>query len=514
MKQRRAVLVCSFLACAVALNARHAEAPGCGTHAEISREQVFLHRQSLRAHGWKQRSHAAAVARAATASNKDYGNIAVIENTDGVVTVPNSFDLNQRTVTFTPSSATAASYHLGSGASTFDSDAATNGALQSGLGDDDSREIAIPFAFPFFGATYRSVFVNSDGNLTFGKGDADITDRSLGRMVAGPARIAPLFTDLDPTSAGAPNGVRVLAEPSRVVITWSSVPLWDSFGGGAQQTFQVRMYPDGRIEFVYGGTGTGLTDAVVGIAPGSMRGTVSLLSLTDATSQEFSAAIAERFTDSKTVDIATVAQKFYATHDDAYDYLVIYNAVGVQAATGAVAYEVTARNNRTGYGDEVLDIGSEFGSSRRLQAVMNMGPLSQYWGLDGPLAPNRQSRRARANTGDTPVTVLGHEAGHLFLAFASVPDPNDPQATPMLGRDGVHWAFTFNSEASLLEGNRLTDHGVGASPRFESTAHCRRLFAAGSIPDGFSRRERRAGYVRGVALGQEPEFAAQCRRQF
>jgi uncharacterized protein (TIGR03437 family) len=464
MKQSKAFLAGSFLACAIALSARSIETPGCGTHAEISREQTFLHRQSLKAHGWKRQSHLAAVVKSAAATNQDYGNIAVIEDSDGVITRPNQFDLDQKTITFTPAGPNAAGYRIQSGPAAFDAGAADRAALQTGMGDDDSREIVIPFGFPFFGAQYRSVFVNSDGNLTFGKGDAEITDRSLGRMVAGPPRIAPLFADLDPSSAQSPNGVRVLAEPSRIVITWSAVPLWESFGAGPAQTFQVGLYPDGRIEFTYSGAGAGLEDAVVGIAPGGMRGTTSVISLLDSTSQEFSAAVAERFSNSNNVDIATAAQKFFATHDDAYDYLVIYNTAGVRASSGAVAYEVTTRNHRSGYGDGEVDIGAEFGSPRRLQAVMNMGPLSQY-----PADPAAKVG-ARGPTGDTPLTVLGHEAGHLFLAFTSVPDPDDPKATPMLGRDGVHWAFTFNSDASLLEGNRIQDNGAGASPRFMTIA--------------------------------------------
>ena len=32
----------------------------------------------------------------------------------------------------------------------------------------------------------------------------------------------------------------------------------------------------------------------------------------------------------------------------------------------------------------------------------------------------------RAAAQDTPLTVLGHESGHLFLAFASIPDPRGP----------------------------------------------------------------------------------------
>jgi uncharacterized protein (TIGR03437 family) len=40
----------------------------------------------------------------------------------------------------------------------------------------------------------------------------------------------------------------------------------------------------------------------------------------------------------------------------------------------------------------------------------------------------------------------------------------------MLGRQTAHWDFKFNSEASLLEGNRIQDNGPNASPRFLTTA--------------------------------------------
>jgi len=63
----------------------------------------------------------------------------------------------------------------------------------------------------------------------------------------------------------------------------------------------------------------------------------------------------------------------------------------------------------------------------------------------------------RAAAQDTPLTVLGHESGHLFLAFASIPDPVDPTAKPMIGFGGAHWSFVFDSEASLDEGEQITD---------------------------------------------------------
>ena len=34
-------------------------------------------------------------------------------------------------------------------------------------------------------------------------------------------------------------------------------------------------------------------------------------------------------------------------------------------------------------------------------------------------------------------------SGHLFLANASVPDPDDGNLRPMLGYQGVHWSFVF-----------------------------------------------------------------------
>ncbi|MBM3775793.1 MAG: hypothetical protein FJW37_11620, partial [Acidobacteria bacterium] len=157
------------------------------------------------------------------------------------------------------------------------------------------------------------------------------------------------------------------------------------------------------------------------------------------------------------------AQKFFETHDDAYDYLVILNNQDIPAASGAVAYELTVRNFRSGYGDRLIDIGREFGSRSRLQSVINLGQLSQY-----PRDPNAPVPK-RLTSRDTPLTVVGHEVGHLFLAYASVRDVGG-RARPMLGVQDAHWAFTFNSEASLLEGNRIQDSGDGVSPRFSTTA--------------------------------------------
>ncbi|MFB3776751.1 MAG: hypothetical protein ACE141_04045 [Bryobacteraceae bacterium] len=421
----------------------------CGTHAETATEKLFVHRQALRTR--PKLTGRAQAERAARA--RDVGEIAVLEDSGDIVVGGIAFNLDQTTLAFVPVTQDAARYRFETGAASYDAAVAAGGTVLTGLGDDDSRKIELPFPFPFYGHSYRELFVNSDGNLTFGAPDNATSSRSLGRMVAGAPRVAPLFRDLDPSHATV--GVKVFSEPGRLVVSWVGVPEYSSFGSGRVCTFQVRLFAEGRIEFAYGGVGS--SEAVVGISPGGRLGTTSAVSFRDGVSEEYAGTLAQRFADRQEVDIYSAALKFYETHEDAYDYLVFFNTMEVQAAPGALAYEVTVRDPYgTGYGDENKDIGAEFGSPRRLQSVMNMGPLSQY-----PTNPDTRVPGRGLLTGDTTMTLLGHEAGHLFLAFASVRDPLDPLKKVMLQSDGAHWSFNFNSEASLLEGNRLQDMGDG-----------------------------------------------------
>lgn len=431
----------------------------CGTYPDRWKEELHLHRHAVKRKSSLAVAGSAETAAATPAAARDIGNIAILEDSDGVVARRNEFNLDRKTIQFTPTAGVASRYRFQIGENTYDSAAATQGAPLT-LADDDSSAVPLPFSFPFFGASYTRIFVNSDGNLTFQSGDSAASDRSLGRVTAGPPRIAPLFDDLDPSRT--PQGVRVLSEPARFVVSWVSVPEYADSGSASRQTFQVRLFPDGRIEFAYNGIGA--ADSVVGIAPGRLLGSTSVVSFLSGGTADFPGAIAERFGGSEQIDLVTAAQKFFETHDDSYDYLAVYNNEGIGALSGAVAFESTVRNNRTGYGDIAIDAGQEYGSARRLQAVLNLGPLSQYPKDPNAVVPARQASR------DTPVTIVAHETGHLFLAYASIRDPLDPNARPMLGFQNAHWIFNFNSEASLLEGNRIRDDGPGANPRFTTTA--------------------------------------------
>jgi uncharacterized protein (TIGR03437 family) len=436
----------------------------CGTYRDRIQEDLQLHRRMervrrerlLRQQSAQPGAAAGGVLPAAT-PRTDIGDIAIIEDGDGVVGQRDDFNLDNKTLTFTPSSG---GYTVNNGGATYDTAAANAGTLVGGLGDDDSRQLQLPFTFPFFGANYRQVYLNSDGNLTFLGAESSSVDRSVGRFTGGPPRIAGLFADLDPTASR--NGVYVLSSAGRVVVSWVSVPEFSETGTGPLHTFQIRLYPDGRIEFAYAGNDT-KTVAVVGIAPGGSKGPTSIISFVNTPQgQEFTGAIAERFSGSvPELDIMAAIQKFYQNHEDAYDYVVLFNKLGIADSPGSIASERTARTHWTGNGDIPVDVGSWYGSAARLESVINMGPLSQY--------PNNLNASMPTRPEDSPLSILAHEAGHLFLAFASIPDLSAPFGRPMLGGGGAHWSFNFNSDASLVEGNRIQDRGPGVSQRFLTT---------------------------------------------
>ena len=454
----------------------------CGTTREKLTEQWHLHRQAEKQRRQYLLSRGGRAA-APSAASKDVGEIAVMDDSGGLVARLNEFNLDRKTLVFTPATAGASRYRFSVTDDSYDAGAASAGARLEGLEDDDAREIELRFAFPFFGTTYRRVYVNSDGNLTFGESDTAITERSLGRMTAGPPRIAGLFRDLDPSMSR--NGVTVLSGPDQLVVSWVAVPEYREAGIGPVQTFQIRLSASGKIEFAYAGINT--TSALVGISPGRLQGPTSVVTFLEGSGEEYAATVAERFGRDNEIDVVAAAQKFYQSHEDAYDYLVFFNTLGISAGGTAVSYELTVRSRDLGTGDPPVDVGAQFGSPRRLRAVLNLGPLSQF-----PDNPN-EFVSGRVLSRDTPITILAHEAGHLFLAYASIRDPQDPEARPMLGYQQAHWAFTFNSEASLAEGNRIRDRWdsePAAAPRFLTTA----------VTEGFSPLDQ---YLMGLRAPEE-----------
>lgn len=143
------------------------------------------------------------------------------------------------------------------------------------LGDDDTAAVPIGFNFPFFGKTYSTVYVNSDGNLTFGSGDGVTANRTVSRFLTGAPRVAILYSDLDPSSGGGVSYTQV--DASTLQIKLASIPAW---GGGGASSATVTLKSDGTIELSY--DDVGVTSYIVGVSKGGSGNTGSQVDLAGA----------------------------------------------------------------------------------------------------------------------------------------------------------------------------------------------------------------------------------------
>ena len=419
----------------------------CGTPHHAS-EAIVLHRQSSRLpSGVRPRLLDPVVD---PVSHVD--GIALIEATSEMWVPPQEFDLAGFAVSITPDgeSATVQTARLPDPVPISES-----GVLLE-LEDDDSALIDLPFAFPFYGRTYRQVYVQSDGNLTFLFPEARSDPRTYTRAAFGPPRICPLFKDLDPSVGGS---VRVDARSDSVTISWLEVPLYSEFGIGRAQTFQVTLGERGDVGFRYGDVD--VPNAVVGTFTGIASSGVEVVDFSDADGAEIDSGniVAEVFVEEQTLDEFAIAHAFYRQHEDAYDALVIFNDFHYRAGPYSFAHQFTVRNEVKGIGDYLLDYGTVFGSRRRLSSFVNMGPMSQY-----PVDPIEP---IPSLLGDTMLSVLAHELGHRYLAYPTFHDPETGEASELLlGRQFAHWSFFLDSQGSVMEGNSIQDSGPAVSPRF------------------------------------------------
>ncbi len=131
--------------------------------------------------------------------------------------------------------------------------------------DDCTESVSLPFSFTFYGNTYSSVNVSSNGNLQF--------DGASGEYFNGPIpsgdepnnAIYPLWDDYNPFEQG---DVYMLAEgtsPNRTVtIEWNNVTQYTAAGFYplTSETFQAILHENNTIEFRYGSITPTLTDGL------------------------------------------------------------------------------------------------------------------------------------------------------------------------------------------------------------------------------------------------------------
>ncbi len=426
-----ALLLLTLLA-APQLQAARPAGPGwCGTRPHAARDARFAHLEEQARRGASDARRTRAVAA------PDVDEIAVLQDEGDLALLRRPFDLAGAGLQWSPA-------REGYSVSRVDRPVAAVSGERLPLGDDDSREITLPFGFPFYGRTWTSAFVNSDGNLSFGQKDDASTARSLGRVLAGPPRIAALFADLDPSAGG---GVTLAAAGDSLSVTWTDVP---RFGESDKNTFQVTLRRDGQVSFAWDpGVSTQFDEGVVGLAPGAEAGGFTAVDLSGAAGASGPGALAESFRASDELDTLAVARKFYATHPDDYQQLVVYTSRRL-VEPGTFAYEVTLRNTDAGLGAGSVDFGADYGSRARLESFVDM----DYW------LKYRDALDLVFLGEDNTLSVLAHEVGHRWLAHARYLD-GAARMEDLLGRQRAHWSFFAHTAGSHMEGNDIEDQGGG-----------------------------------------------------
>lgn len=394
------------------------------------------------------RSRAAATG-ARPAADRDDNHIAILEDNGGdLILRANPFDLVNTGLRFEPA---------GDGYAVTTTGAGFREALGRTLtlGDDDSVAQTIAFPFEFYGRRFTSLFVNSDGNLTFEEGDSASTERGLDRLASGAPRIAPFFADLDPSAGG---GVFLDSAPDAMTITWCAVP---GFGVAQTMTVQAALFSNGAIEFRF--ASPDLQDGIVALSPGRTD-TVTAINLNPAGGQVAeAAAIGELFTASPALNLVAASRRFYASHPDNFDQLVFWTDTTV--ITDAFAFESTVQNAIIGTGLEVFDFSAELGSGGALQSVINMDRVSKY--SDTPAA--------KIFGESSTLGILAHETGHRWLARLMFRDADRAISDQLLGRQLAHWSYFMDSDGSVMEGNEIEEAGGGVFRTAASTEKYSRL---------------------------------------
>jgi hypothetical protein len=454
---------------------------------------------------------AAAQAAGPNSVTQDFGNIAVVVDNGVMVTSRNLFDLNGRSLRFTPVS--GAAFTVSSSSSTLEPDFGP--ALTFGYpgatafpGDDDTQEVGFVAGFPFFGNTYTSVWVNTDGNVTFGEPEFASDDRDKAKLVLGPPRVAAYLIDVNPNNPSNPGGsgtihAAVKTSPDRLVVTWNAVA---DFQGGVSSTFQIVLEASGVIVVTIDHADPVASYGVTGIAEGYGEGPFLNVDLSGSTPATAAGAIMEAFAAYAQLNTVQTAREFYKTHPDKFDFLVNFTefpvdgccySASVSNQTHGISTPLNGANGQPFFATTVYDNSSAYGSAGELEQVVflaNMPELAYPSDLVNPtVAPYSPSLNvievgpasgwpttldgqtmAQVRGGSTllpddgefsrffprpnglfwvwtqsPMSTMAHEVEHrwgLFLRFVHPTEgANSLGAYDLLGRDLGHWSYFMNA---------------------------------------------------------------------
>ncbi|MFJ3520120.1 MULTISPECIES: hypothetical protein [unclassified Streptomyces] len=128
------------------------------------------------------------------------------------------------------------------------------------LSDDSTVQVSLPFTFRICGQAYTSVWVNSNGNLTFGSGDTNFVE-STPQFLNGQPRIAGLWDDLNPEAGGT---VSYTSTQNEFTVAFENVP--EFFNSGSNTFSMTLRRSSNQIDLKYGGLTA--QDGIAGVSCG------------------------------------------------------------------------------------------------------------------------------------------------------------------------------------------------------------------------------------------------------
>jgi hypothetical protein len=393
---------------------------------------------------------------------RDAGEIAVIEDDHTIVMPPNKFDLKKQALLFTPE---GEGYRITRDPVPYEEELGFRLGDFLGIGgspveaDNAYREVMLSGpSFPFFGGSYGSIFVGTNGYITFRQGDTSGRPSAAAFADQLP-RIAPLWADLDARKGG---GIFFGELPGRYVITWRGVKQ-ASFKGAS--TFQVTLYHDGRVAFVY--KKVTAKSSLVGISPGRDGQDAQRIDLSKPPEQPVAAAVFESFSADKRLDLPALTRAFYQTHADVFDAIFIWTDFQFDNGLG-YAHSFNVRNDIAGIGLKRFDRSMIYGSRSRLATVVTMGDITRDWPADP---------ESHVVGLFSAVAIACHELGHRWLSYVRF-DAGRETGEDLLGRDASHWSFFADTRtssdgvySSIMEGNCWQENGNGIFRTTQSAAN-------------------------------------------
>uniref|UniRef100_A0A061QVQ9 Peptidase s8 n=1 Tax=Tetraselmis sp. GSL018 TaxID=582737 RepID=A0A061QVQ9_9CHLO len=170
------------------------------------------------------------------------------------------FDLSDSVLTFTPDGTAGYTSCVTSDVTEYIVDPSGGTTILDGA-IDNFHAISLGFAFPFYGNSYSTAYVGSNGYITFDQGDYTYWPTLAAHFSK--KRISAMFTDFannqDSTISWKAIGEDV------VVVTWDNIR---QYGTQNRQSFQAVLSSNGTVMFMYKGEVESTLNKIVGMSPG------------------------------------------------------------------------------------------------------------------------------------------------------------------------------------------------------------------------------------------------------